>query len=63
MRNKGWRNEITKRKWNQRCKNYGVPMGDKVLKHQGKPCSCSACSPVVEKDKHKVKHKQKYLDD
>lgn len=62
MRNKGWRNEVTKRKWGQRCRNYNVPLGDHVLKHQGKPCSCAACSPVDEKDKYKMKYKQKIFE-
>ena len=59
VRNKGLRNEIEKRKWQQRLRTLGIPESKRFdftcYKAQGKPCSCLLCSP--EKYSRKRKHK------
>ena len=57
MKNKALRQQITKRKHEKRCKVMGLnPEEHYCYKAQGKPCSCSACSPV--KFSRKQKHKK-----
>lgn len=44
--NKGLRKEIAKRKHVKRCRILGIdPTKSYLYKAQGKPCSCSVCSP------------------
>jgi hypothetical protein len=62
---KGRRNELGKLKFKKRLKNYRLKEGDgkfNCFRTTGKPCSCSMCSPKEEKDKYKVKYKQKLIE-
>jgi len=53
---KAKRQEITKLKHKKRCKVLGLkPEEHYCYKEQGKPCSCSMCSP--HKHKRNIKHK------
>jgi len=43
--NKGRRNEVRDLKWKRRLKIFGLGKEAWGFRDQGKPCSCSACSP------------------